>query len=910
MFHLVSNLNVLSLVSVLLLLLTGADAEKRLYSNSLVNCMKNNSDIIPNYFNVTFDALDRSITYDVSLAAKIQGKLKAHATVYAFGFDIIHESIDLCSLNLKQFCPITPSQMEVESVEYISKNYVDMIPDIAFTFPNLDAVARLIITNENNEILGCLQASFNNGKSVSHEGAKWATAVVAGLGLLVSAVLSMFGNSASASRMSAAAISLFTYFQSVVIISMISVDEVPPIANAWAENLAWSMGLIRITFMQDIFRWYVQATGGTPTQYLTAGVKSILTQRSAQKIFHSSFLRSVGAFFLPSLFSSSPYASEISENSLMPRDPNTNTELYIPMDHVESNNYLLVLRGINRLGYDSNIEPSSIVCTGFTFFVLCLYVLVGVFFTYRYLSKALTKGKRDSWISRKLERRTSWQPTFKGILARYIYIGYPQLLILSLWEFTKVDSGSVVTIAVFFLILSVGAMAICCFQVLRYGSRSIKEHGNPAAILYGNPEVLSRYGFLYTMLNARKYWFCAVSLSYVFVKALFVSLSQSSGRTQAMALWIIDMFYLGLMCHFLPYLDKFTNVLTVFIQLITTINSFFFTFFSGIYNQPFRVASVMGLIFFIMNAAVSLLLLIVILILALFSVFSKNPDARFAQTKDDRTSFQRKHRSLDEDFTDSNELFELGRVAKEHDDNWATNMYNLRDGDMLSSSEHPGSPDLDGENKGSDAQMVTNETGSDDSNKKGLTNLVGKLTRGKSLLGLKRGKSTITLPGPDNIVDSRANLHDDTNPLSMGDTLEVVSTGPHNPIGQSEVTHKTLADTDPFQSSNSISNTNPFESTNAIPSSHIRSESHISGVTNGTAGGLSVYGERINPNDYLQEDSQQDFHKFGIGMPTSSSHFDTHPSATVEEESEGNTSYYDDIDSDSEESDAAHRRFR
>ena len=904
-------MNLFSLVSVLLLLLTGADAEKRLYSNSLVNCMKNNSDIIPNYFNVTFDAIDRSITYDISLTAKIEGNLKAYATVYAFGFDIIHESIDLCSLNLKQFCPITPSQMEVESVEHISQNYVNMIPNIAFTFPNLDAVARLIITNEDNQLLGCLQASFNNGKSVSHEGAKWATAVVAGLGLLVSAVLSMFGNSASASRMSAAAISLFTYFQSVVIVTMISVDEVPPIANAWAENLAWSMGLIRITFMQKIFRWYVQATGGTPTQYLTAGVKSILTQRSVEKVFHSSYLRSVAAFFLPSLFSSSPYASEIAENSLVPRDSDTDSNFFIPMDHVQSNDYLLVLRGINRLGYDSNIEPSSIVCTGFTFFVLCLYVLVGVFFIYRYLSKALTKGKRDSWISRKLERRTSWQPTFKGILARYIYIGYPQLLILSLWEFTKVDSGAVVTIAVFFLILSVGAMAICCFQVLRYGSRSIKEHGNPAAILYGNPEVLSRYGFLYTMLNARKYWFCAVSLTYVFVKAFFVSLSQSSGRTQAMALWIIDMFYLGLMCHFLPYLDRFTNVLTVFIQLITTINSFLFTFFSGIYNQPIRVASVMGLVFFIMNAAVSLLLLIVILILALFSVFSKNPDARFAQTRDDRTSFQRKHKSLDEDYTDSNELFELGRVAKEHDDNWATNMYNLRDGDMLSSNgERPGSPDLDGEFKDSDAQLVTNETGSDDSNKKGLSNLVEKLTRGKSLLGLHRGKSTITLPESDNAMGSRINLHDDTGPLSMNNTLDVVSTGPHLPVEQNEATHNTLADTDPFLSSNSISNTNPFESTNALPSSHIRNESHISGVTNGTAGGLSVYGERINPNDYVHEDSQQDLHKIGIGMPTGSSHLDTHPSATVEEESEGDTSYYDDIDSDSEESDAAHRRFK
>lgn len=896
-----------SFVSVLLLL-AGVNAERRLYSNSLVNCMKNNSDIIPNYFNVTFDANDRTITYDVSLTAKIQGKLTAYATVYAFGFDVIHEKIDLCSLNLKQFCPITPTEMEVESAETISQHYVDMIPGIAYTFPNLDAVARLIITDENSQLLGCLQASFNNGKTVSHEGAKWATAVVAGLGLLVSAVLSLFGNSASASRMAATAISLFTYFQSVVIITMVAVNEVPPIANAWAENLTWSMGLIRITFMQKIFRWYVQATGGTPTQYLTSGIQSVLTQRSVEKVFKNPYLKSIASFFLPSLFSHSSSHTSPRETSLVARDSDQDPDYFIPLNDVKSNDYLLVLRGINRMGYDANIEPSSVVCTGFTFFVLCLYVLVGVFFIYRYLSSALTKGNRNSWISRKLDHRTSWQPTFKGILARYIYIGYPQLLILALWEFYTVDSGAVVTLAVFFLILSVGTMAISCFQVLRYGKKSINEHGNPAAILYGNPEVLSRYGFLYTMLNANNYWFCAVSLAYVFVKAFFVSLAQSSGKTQAMALWIIDMFYLGLMCHFLPFMDRFTNVLYVFIQLITTINSFLFTFFSGIYNQPFKVASVMGLVFFIMNAAVSLLLLIIILVLALFSIFSKNPDARFAQTKDDRTSFQRKHKSLDEDYIDSNELFELGRVAKEHDDNWANNMYNLHDGDIMSSTgEQPESPDFDDkEFKDSDDRIISNETGSGDSAKKGLGNFVGKLARGKSLLGLHRGKSNITLPEPDNLMGSRTNLHEASGPISSNDTLDIVSTGPHIPIN--DEVHNTLPATDPFLSSASLDNSNPFESSNnAILSNHIRNESRVSGLTNGTTG-LSVYGERINPNDYLHEDSHHDVSKVGIGMPVGTGHQEARHSATVEEESEGDTSYYDDIDS--EASDAAHRRFK
>lgn len=114
------------------------------------------------------------------------------------------------------------------------------------------------------------------------------TAVIAGIGLLTSAVLSTFGNSTAASHISANTMSLFLYFQSVAVVAMQHVDSVPPIAAAWSENLAWSMGLIRITFMQKIFRWYVEATGGSASLYLTATTMSVLTQRGLDYLKNTS----------------------------------------------------------------------------------------------------------------------------------------------------------------------------------------------------------------------------------------------------------------------------------------------------------------------------------------------------------------------------------------------------------------------------------------------------------------------------------------------------------------------------------------------------------------------------------------------------------------------------------------------
>ena len=77
----------------------------------------------------------------------------------------------------------------------------------------------------------------------------------------------------------------------------------------------------------------------------------------------------------------------------------------------------------------------------------------------------------------------------------------------------------------------------------------------------------------------------------------------------------------------------------------------FILFFSDLFGQPAPV-SIMGWVFFILNAAFSLILLILVIVFVLLSVMSKNPDARFAPAKDDRFSFQRKssikHKSLTE----------------------------------------------------------------------------------------------------------------------------------------------------------------------------------------------------------------------------------------------------------------------
>ena len=92
---------------------------------------------------------------------------------------------------------------------------------------------------------------------------------------------------------------------------------------------------------------------------------------------------------------------------------------------------------------------------------------------------------------------------------------------------------------------------------------------------------------------------------------------------------------------------------------------------------------VMGVIFFILNAAFALVLLILVLISSIYALISKNPDVRYQPMRDDRASFIKSNTQM----ATSTELDALGVTARgdkggyktrdlEDDDSYTTNSMN------------------------------------------------------------------------------------------------------------------------------------------------------------------------------------------------------------------------------------------
>lgn len=424
---------------------------------------------------------------------------------------------------------------------------------------------------------------------------------------------------------------LFSYFQAQAFIGMSAV-ELPPIVSSWTQNFQWSMGIIRVGFLQTLATWYQRATGGTPSTILSnLSSSSVQIQKRSVDVLYGLVKRTaVGMLQARSNTGSA-----------------TNTD----------SSRQVVIRGIERVGFRAGIEPTNIFLTGYIFFLIfVIFVVLGVVL-FKFICEGLVKAghmKGDKF----QDFRNGWTTVLKGILFRIVLIGWPQMVTLCFWEFTVRDSTAEVILAVFTVFPMMAILIWASSKVIRLARRSIQMHKNPAYILYSDPVSLNKWGFLYVQFKATAYFFIVPVLIYIFIKGLFIGVAQSSGVTQAIALVIIEAIFLIAVCVMRPYMDKKTNGFNIAICVINFISAIFLLVFSNIFGQPGIVTGVMGVIFFIYNAAFSTILIVIVLVASFIAVFSKNPESRYQPMRDDRGSFIKSQSQL------TTELDALGATAR------------------------------------------------------------------------------------------------------------------------------------------------------------------------------------------------------------------------------------------------------
>lgn len=521
----------------------------------------------------------------------------------------------------------------------VGEDAASQIPGIAYTFPDLDAKVKLYMNYTDGDLAGqsvaCVEADISNGKTVNLIGVKWATAIVAGLALASSAVISGLGHSNAASHVAANALSLFGYFQGQAMLGMTAI-ELPPIVQAWTQDFQWSMGIIRVSFMQTIFTWYQRATGGTPSQLFDSltTVSVQVEKRSLKRAVMDSGVDLVkkGVGMMPRSVAIMPRAVE-SASSIAKRA------------NVKNSSGSFVVFGIQRVAYKAGIESSNLFMTGLTFFCVFVILTVSGVAAFKGFCELAVKHK---WMKsdKFVEFRNGWFTVLKGILFRLTLIGFPQMTILCLWEFTQRDSAAEMVLAVFFFFGMLATLSWAASKVIRIARRSVIMHRNPAYILFSDPQALNKWGFLYVQFRASAYYFIVPTLAYLLLKGAFIAFAQFSSTVQAISFIILEAAALIGASVLRPWMDKSTNSFNISICVINFLNSIFLLIFTDVFNQPAIVTGVVGVVLWLANAVFALVLLIMLIATTVIVLIRKNPDARYQFMADDRASFMKSQTQL------------------------------------------------------------------------------------------------------------------------------------------------------------------------------------------------------------------------------------------------------------------------
>lgn len=630
-------------------------ATRLLLASLLLTCMEN-SLLTALTFDVAYYPNNRSVEIELDLIVTFSANVLASVELVTYGVVAIQRNITVCDMfpNLG-VCPMTAGHNTITYLSVLDNStdeYTSQIPGVAYTIPDLDAYVRVTFYDVDNELkpLACVQAMVTNGKTVQTKYAAWPIAAISGLGLVMLGVVLVMGNSNTAAHIASNSVSLFVYFQLLAIVSMMGVNRVPPIAAAWAQNFVWSLGIIKLGAIQHFSNWYMQATGGTPTAIIAnADVISLLVQRKLLKRGYEAVQNSLPLFrVVPGMLALAPAVSSALSSAglhiykrfeLVSDTLVEDGSLYTTNEKSSSlSGKILILRGILRVAYLAGIEITSLFMTGISFlFFFAFIMLVALMFFKAAIELSVRSGVMNE--GKFPEFRKTWTIVIKGTMYRLLLIAFPQLTVLCFWQFIERDSAGCMVLAVFLIIVSCGLLTYAAIRTIFIARKLDRIYKNPAYLLYGDINILNKFGFLYVMYEANAYYWVGIQLLYVFARLLVIGVGQQSGKASAVVVFVVELAYFVGLCWRRPYMDKRTNVFNILIGVICCFNALFYLFFLNLFGQKSIVSLVMAVVYFVANAVYALVLLVFTIVTCLMAVLLKNPDTRYALMKDDRVSF-------------------------------------------------------------------------------------------------------------------------------------------------------------------------------------------------------------------------------------------------------------------------------
>ncbi|CAI6053694.1 unnamed protein product [Clonostachys chloroleuca] len=481
-----------------------------------------------------------SISFDVSGSSSGSRYVSAELEVVAYGRNIYNNEFDPCSEAnfIEQLCPLPEQEFIAHGSQAVPEEGKSQVPDIAFQIPDISATGTLKLKdNSTEEVVACIQLEVTNGKTTKLPAVSYVAAGVIGASVLASgasAITSAVYGPGSG-PITPGLTEMVGWFQGMAMNGMLSVDY-PPVYQSFSQNFGFSAGLVAWEPVQRAIDDFRAKTGGNLTgdsvPYLknTTGGGLFQTKRA----FEQFELLAIRDLELRSEDTVSQTVSGIKAFAEKLRVPGSDIFMTI----------LLIV---------------AIIIAGIVFFMVLFKGLLELWAKFGSFPQSLAGFRKHYWGS------------IGRVITMLILMLYGIWVLYCVFQFTRGDSWAATTLAAVTLAIFTSVLAFFSWRIWR-AVRIMKERDGHTGALYDDKETWTKYSIFYDSYKRDYWWVFVPFILYMAIKGIVIAAGDGAGKSQTIAILIVEAIMLGLLLWSRPFEEKSHNILNIVIQVVRVLS--------------------------------------------------------------------------------------------------------------------------------------------------------------------------------------------------------------------------------------------------------------------------------------------------------------------------------------------------
>ncbi|GAO18101.1 uncharacterized protein UV8b_02941 [Ustilaginoidea virens] len=550
----------LGAVVLLGLLTTTALGGQILKTNGFSDCGSDPS-INVDKINISYNNEDKTVTFDVAGSSTHEQYVSAVLHVTAYGNTVYSNSFNPCdkATLIDRLCPVPAGNFAARGSQEIPAQFANMVPAIAFQVPDISAHATLQLLSLNGGTrVACVQCDISNGKTTNVAAVSYIAAGIAGTALIVAGVsaagagLSGGGSAVAAGTMSPSFGETVGWFQGMAMNSMLSVNY-PPIYRNFAQNFAFSAGIIPWSGMQSTIDHFRAKTGGNLTQdnfrYLQNATLIFPdgTSRSPnQGLFN--FKRAVDGFV-----------------ELASREIQTSVNSTGSGAAGGGNDFQHRVRGIQAFAEQLLVPKSNIFMTALLIVAIIIAsIVVGILLVKMILEAWSVFGSFPE--SLKGFREHYWGSIARTITSLILLL-YGIWVLYCVFQFTNGDSAVAKILAGVTLAIFTGILAFFSWKIWSV-VRKLKQQDGDASAMFEDKSIWVKYSLFYESYKKQYWWLFIPVILYMLAKGVAIAAGDGHGMAQTIAQMVIEGLMLCLLLWSRPFERRSSNIMNIVIQVV------------------------------------------------------------------------------------------------------------------------------------------------------------------------------------------------------------------------------------------------------------------------------------------------------------------------------------------------------